>query len=120
MIDFINRLIKYLFNHSFEENAFLLTLVYFMFIYFPIRLLSIFIITPMLNNYIEPRLCYNPVMNAGMAIGFRITQRLGKKRSYHKYVRELPKWLDNLVIYFFVNDIGMMIVFVSVVVFYKK
>ncbi|MFI4956534.1 MAG: hypothetical protein ACHQAX_04935 [Gammaproteobacteria bacterium] len=120
MIDFFNGFVGVLVRHSFSENVLFLTLGYFLFIFFPIRLLSIVFITPIVNRYIEPPLRYTAVMNAGMAAGLRVSERLGKKKSYHKYVTKPPRWLDNLLLYFFVNDISMMAVFTAVALFYDK
>lgn len=120
MFKIANRLIEILMTHSFSDNVVLIMGLYFLFIYGPVRLLSIIFIPPIVNRYIEPPLRYTPLMNAGMAGGFRVQELLGRKNAHHKFTIKPPRWLDNVLIYLLLNDIVMMVFLIAFALFYEK
>ena len=120
MFEIVYRFIDVLMRHSFSENVVGLMGAYFLFIYVPMRLLSIVFIPPIVNRYIEPPLRSTALMNAGMAGGFRVLELLGKKNNYHKFVIKPPRWLNNLLIYLLLNDLSMVVLMFAVALFYEK
>ncbi len=84
---------------------------YFLFMYFPVRLVTSPIFSKLYNKYMSYPFAYSALENSAAGAGVWVAHLLGRRegKRFPKYVKEPPKWLQYLSVFLFAHDMGFII-----------
>ncbi|MFI4956533.1 MAG: hypothetical protein ACHQAX_04930 [Gammaproteobacteria bacterium] len=101
-------------RHTPYENFVGLTGIYFLFIYWPTRLVSSIYVFNKYNEYIAPPMCCSPFGGTSLVMALKTKKWLGRGKQWPVKIHKIPRWLDILTVYFIFNDIGSFVFMVAV------
>ncbi len=82
---------------------------YFLFTYFPMRLLTCIFLEKKYHEYIRPTFSWSPLQNTIYGAAMGALHPYGIRILYRRYIKQPPKWLDYLSVFIFTHDMGFII-----------